>query len=76
MHTAINTTALLRGLQEASGMLGYASGMGKMFYTSCDQLPTVLDEPELCLRFVRFQTQRVEWEQRLIAKSTCDTDLL
>lgn len=50
MHTAINTTAVLGGLQETSGMPGHASGRDKMFYAGCDQLPTVLDEPEPYLK--------------------------
>lgn len=27
---------------------GHASGVDRMFYTGCDQAPTVLDEPEPC----------------------------
>lgn len=45
-------------------MPGRAPGMDRMFYTGWDQLPTVLDEPEMHLKQVGSQTQRVEWEQR------------
>lgn len=75
-HTVINTAAVLGGLWEASCMPGCAAGMGKMFYTSHDQLPTVLDELELRLKQAGSQTRRMEWEQRLTAKSMCDTALL
>lgn len=54
-------------------MPGRAPGMDKMFYTGRDQLPTVLDEPEPCLKQVGSQIQRVEWEQRPAARCICDT---
>lgn len=55
---------MLGGLQEARGMPGRAPGMDRMFYTGWDQLPTVLDEPEMHLKQVGSQTQRAEWELR------------
>lgn len=47
---AMKATAMLGGLQEASGVPGHGSGIDKMFYAGCDQSPVVLDEPEPCLK--------------------------
>lgn len=55
---------MLGGLQEARDMPGHAPRMDKMFYTGWDQLPAMLDEPEMCLKQVGSHTQKVGWEQR------------
>lgn len=52
-----------------------AAAVGKTVYAGHDRL-AALGEPELSLKRVGSQTQRVEWAQRQAAKIVCDPALL